>query len=73
MFNYSAWKFCITSPISFDESENSVSSEYRLAFENFRQVSKSLRYNMKSNGPRQESCGISHVTGRELDLLPFEG
>ena len=26
---------------------------------------------MKSNGPRQEPCGIPHVTGRELDLLPF--
>ena len=27
---------------------------------------------MKSNGPRQEPCGTPHVTGRELDLLPFK-
>ena len=66
LFSNSAWKFCITSPISFEESETSVSS----AFENFRQVSKS--YNMKSNGPIQEPCGIPHVTARELDLLPFK-
>ena len=72
MFSNSAWKFCIKSPVSFEESETSVSSAYRLAFENFRQVSKSLRYNMKSNGPRQEPWGIKHVTGRELDFLPFK-
>ena len=71
MFSSSAWKFCIASPISFNESETSVSSAYRLSFENFRQVSKSLRYNMKSNGPRQEPCSIPHVTGRELNLLLF--
>ena len=54
MFSNSDWKFFIKSPVSFEVSETSVSSAYRLAFENFRQVSKSLRYNMKSNGPRQD-------------------
>ena len=32
----------------------------------FRQDSKSLRYRMNRNGPRQDPCSIPHMTGREL-------
>ena len=72
MFFNLAWKFRIMSPSSSDKREDSVSSAYRLAFENFRQVSKSLNYNMKSNCPRQDPCGIPHACGRERDLWPFD-
>ena len=67
MFSFSL-EVLYSSPSSFDDSEISVSSAYRLTFENCRQFSKSIRYSMKTNGPRQDPYGIPHAIGRELDL-----
>ena len=57
--------------LSFDAIVILVSSAQMFAFEYFKHLSKSFKYNMNRRGPRQELWGISHVTSLFLDFLPF--
>ena len=72
IFFNSAWNFCNMSLGLLDENGTSVSAVEKLAFENFKQDSKSVRYRMNSNGTRQDPCGIPHETCSKLDLCPFK-
>ena len=41
------------------------------AFEYFKHLSKSFKYDMNRKGPRQEPWGIPHITSIFLDFLPL--